>query len=179
MKEFFKLASVNNLSKKEKIAIKLAAFFIVMLSLSMYFKENYKINITSSLPEGIYEIEKSWQYDYQDVVLFDYKECCKLPDPSLPPYNNMMKIITGTPGDEIKHLEDGSILLKKKNGEEIVFSVKKESKGGFPIPIIKEGVIPKDYYFMTTNHKASFDSRYYGLVHKKFFKGKGSPVILF
>ncbi|MFN9001671.1 MAG: S26 family signal peptidase, partial [Holosporales bacterium] len=73
----------------------------------------------------------------------------------------VIKYIAGVPGERISIKNDIIFVENRKIGA----LQKTDSKGNLLLPI-KEGVIPKDNYFVAGTHSLSFDSRYekFGLV---------------
>ena len=71
-----KKISVNiNLCRRIQIMLFLTQFLII--SALIYFKCNYVINVTPSLPRGIYRLEKPENLKQGDIVLFDIDEDIK------------------------------------------------------------------------------------------------------
>ena len=72
-------------------------------------------------------------------------------------YQNIwfVKYMSGVAGDEVVRTDQSFYI----NGE-YIGDAKKESKGGVALQPSNGGVLPKGYYFVSTPHEDSFDSRY-------------------
>lgn len=57
-----------------------------------------------------------------------------------------------------------------------VFEVFERDTKGRPLPMIKEGRIPKKKYFVTSPAVRSYDSRYWGLIDESDIIGKAYPL---
>jgi signal peptidase I len=98
-----------------------------------------------------------------DIAVFEYP---------LEPNKDFIKRIIGAPGDRIE-IKDKVVY---RNGEPLHEPYKQTRGFGFTINIaddIPEFTVPAEFYFvMGDNRDSSSDSRYWGFVHRKSFKGK-------
>lgn len=146
---------------KNKIFFK-TAFILVLLvasGVSLFYYKGVKINLTPSLPQGIYTRLPAAAYKADDIVSFPIPEndivrqqFKKYPGRKLPKY--FMKVVYGIAGDSV-HRVDDIILINDQN-----------------LPLLpnvptsmQSCIIPDGYVFVGTPHERSFDSRYYGLIH--------------
>lgn len=175
------LKKIKNPTRAEKISYIFAGGFIAFLVLLFFAGKFVKINTTESMPRGIYLVDNNVdKIQRGDMIVFDYQSCCRIADPTTPDAKYFLKIVLGLPGDKIKHLDKDTIKIISKKGNSIKkLHLVERSRGGYKLPKVKEGVIPPDYYFVYTEEKKSFDSRYYGLINKEYIKAKATPLWIY
>mgnify|MGYP005849754489 CR=1 FL=1 len=160
----------------KKVATYTLFYFPAALFLSLVvFSRFFVINYTESLPTGIYTFSNNlYHLKEGDTVTFDYKLCCKIKGLDLPLFDNFMKNITGVEGDKLYYKDEAQtiLILEKKDGTKKEFEMLAESFDGQKLPKIKPTTIGDGYFFLTTPAERSFDSRYYGLVHRTYMKHK-------
>lgn len=128
-------------------------------------------NVTDSIPEKVVWISFDKEdLEKDDLVAFS---------PKVFGLNNIiaLKKISGTPGDQIK-------IQVKTNTNELLInnrtigSILPAQIDGKPLHPIEEKTIPKGFYFVSTDHALSFDSRYeeIGLINKDDIIGKAYAI---
>lgn len=123
----------------------------------------FRINTTHSLPHYLYLVQKNNFPKKGEFVGFTH-----------PLFNGVViKRVSGIPGDKIE-IKNHNIYIA---GQHICPLVDKNSKGEPLIPI-KEKVIPRGYYFVSGDHRRSFDSCYqaFGLVHQSQVEGRAWAI---
>jgi len=81
----------------------------------------------------------------------------------------LVKIISGIPGDNVTHCDDTVIV-----NDELIGSVQTRTKNNIPLHPGFSGEITDNYYFVSSPHPDSFDSRYreVGLIHQSQLLGR-------
>ena len=166
-----------------EVCLLLVDLLVVVLIAAWIF--GFRINITPSLPEGIYQLS-SEDVDRGDLVVF-----CLPPDN---PFSSLagergylgpgccnsglrplLKHLVGLPGDDLL-IENDSLIL---NGFNLTGSErpKRDRQGRtLPHPLLKAGIIPDGQALvLSLEHVGSFDSRHFGLIPLASFK-KVRPV---
>jgi type IV secretory pathway protease TraF len=130
------------------------------------------INATESMPKSVYFYK---QYDNCALVEGDKVIFPLFVDvPKDYPFkkgSHFIKIVACTEGSYLSQKEVEGGLETYCDGRLIAVAKSKDGLGNELTQFRFNGAIPEDMYFMNTLHRASFDSRYYGLVHKKQITG--------
>jgi len=141
----------------------------------------FRINTASSLPKGIYKItEKSSCCEKGDLILF-----C-LPDAATEKAKKrgyvkggfckgglwpLMKTVKGVSGDKIE-IKNGNINI---NGAPLGKVLEKDSRGR-EMKRLKNFTLSENEFFAISHHPKSWDSRYFGPIHRKSIIGKMKRV---
>ena len=167
-----------------KIIIALIISFSIFSTISYIL--GYRLNLSSSIPPGIYKLDKKATYTKGDLVIFCLSEkeakYAKMkgyigmgivcPAFSVP----LTKYITAAAGDSISI--DSDIII---NGKDVLNSVVlKTDHEGHQTKRIKyhNRILKEDEYILFSNYNPnSYDSRYYGIIHHNQIIGKSSPII--
>lgn len=154
----------------------LLIFLITLNLLGIYTRKSFVINISSSIPIGIYKVDKNTDLKRGDIITFSTKNYSDILNYSGSIKNiTFSKYIAGISGDYIR-IENNKIYINDKEKGNI-FKVDglnnklpqlKEKKH-----IVKEGEV----FVLGTNDK-SFDSRYYGCIKKSDVIYKLVPFII-
>lgn len=146
-------------------------FFLGLISFSalfISFKNNYviDINLTESLPQKVFLVEKNAGFKRGDLVKFGFETT----DERF--YENgteMIKYLMGVPGDEVVFKGLDFYI----NGE-YIGTAKSNAKTGEKLVLNQSKVLGEDEYFVFSPHKDSFDSRYamMGYIHKHQIQGR-------
>ncbi|KDN94713.1 signal peptidase I [Hydrogenovibrio marinus] len=146
----------------------LMLFVIIEIVGLHYLSQHFinPINLSTSLPQSAYLIEKGSSFSRGDKVLFSYQEHKHLV------YTNgtqMVKIVAGVPGDKVEFKGHSFFINGKYFGKYKDYSIK-----GVKLVPNKSHVLGKDEYFMYATNPDSFDSRYVymGYVKKSQILGK-------
>lgn len=156
----------------------IALFLGVLYVVFSYFNKNYVINVTASLPIGIYKLEKiDNEINKGDIVLFQAKNNI----------NNFMlergyiskriksfiKRVEGIKGDTI---DVGNFL--EVNGKKIKESLPKKDLLGRDLKR-KDGTytLKANEYFLVGDKINSFDSSYMGIIKRDQIKYKANLVL--
>jgi conjugal transfer pilin signal peptidase TrbI len=133
------------------------------------FSEYYTIgvNLTDSLPEQIYLISKDKMPRTRDDYISFHAPNNKLHK------EPFLKLVGGIEGDIVEEKSRNFYI----NGVPIGYA-KEYSKTGEKIELGFTGVIPKGCYFVYSNHKDSYDSKYkdIGLVCRADVIGTALPI---
>jgi signal peptidase I len=148
----------------------IASTTILLIGQSI-FSANYQIgiNLTDSLPGTFFLIEKdNVDLKQGDLVSFRNKNTILYPN------KNLLKIITGKPGDYITIDPQ----LRSYQINQYKFIAKEFSKTGKKLEFFqfKKNIIPDNKYFVTTPAKDSYDSRYFGFIDKSQIIGKAWAI---
>jgi conjugal transfer pilin signal peptidase TrbI len=132
------------------------------------------INASPSLPYWAIWLDRDSVPVRGDIILFDppaspllEKHFGKEPKP-------FGKRVSGVPGDIVT--EKGRVFFV--NGK-LVAKAKINSRRGEALALGPTGTVPKGCYFVTTEHKDSFDSRYaaIGWICRQRILGVGRPIL--
>jgi len=159
--------------RKGLYGLKFFIAFLVFTILFMVLKTKYHFGInefTESLPDLIFVVEKGNEFERGNLVEFSYKNKTDTPmkmyfeDGSL-----FIKQVIGMPGDDV-NFKDGVFYI---NGIEFG-RAKEHAKDGKKLERNVTKTLGKDEYFVFTQHKDSFDSRYayVGYINKSQVVGK-------
>ena len=136
------------------------------------------IQPTESMPKGIYRILPPEHIHKGDIVIFDFpKSVAHMKSRMWVPSESglLMKSVQGVFNDQITVTEDGLYINDVYFGE-----VKTHDRQGLPLPSFKgRHLIKKDYFFVASRNKNSFDSRYFGLIARSTIQGIAKPIITF
>ena len=161
----------------KKIQITLFLFQMLIISNLIYFKCNYVINATPSLPLGIYKLKKPNDLKTGDIVLFDISADIKeiMAERGYIP-NRRTKLLKTIGAFENNKVEIISNILyvDGENYGEIFDS----DPLGRKLPQIKIKV-EKGYFLALTKQNLSFDSRYFGQIDLNRIKKKAELVYEF
>lgn len=155
------------IKKIDRWVIAIAMF---ILALSIIFGDSFAIQPTGSLTKGIYlksDIQRPLKTGDIVSVSFKNEDISKRPDtyplPKSMPWHNFIKIIAGVPGDIINVTVDGVFINGKYWGP--VYNI---TSKGEPLKRAIDGEyrLEKDWFLTLTPKSRSYDSRYYGPVHK-------------
>ena len=147
--------------KKRNHIIKILIFFIPILLIIIARSSDYYvgINLSDSINKKIFIYQKniSYQPKIGDLIIFKV--------PKNDPYfgnKEFVKKIIGVKGDEISQ-QDREYTINKIKVRAKIFAKNGERLKNFNL---KENTIPHNHYFVYSNHKDSYDSRYFGYVSR-------------
>ena len=181
--------NIRNCWQRHKfVALFSILFAVVSLSLAALWGAGFRVNLTPSLPQGIYRLtaETARKGDFVcfclprsntfSRVALDRNYLGRGYCPSgLRP---LLKKLAGTPGDRIKITAHGLYL----NDEALANTIRLDlDRNGRAVPpsLLADGVIPAGFgLVISQEHAGSFDSRYFGLVPLKLLK-KAQPILFF
>lgn len=136
--------------------------------MKLYFYNNYCINISSSVPKGLYKLKKINELEKGKIVYLEIPDNAKSiiwEREYLPKHiNHLVKYIKGVPGDFIQVRENKLFI-----NNEYIGSIKKSDKQGNKL----ESVLPKNYtlkedeYILLGIDDNSYDSRYFGIIKRE------------
>lgn len=162
----FKKKEKSTYQKLKKTLINLGAILIVGFFLFDFAKENFRINVSESIPTGIYRVYPIDTIKKGDCIVFETDESTRefmlkrgyIKENS----KAFIKKVAGMEGDII---EIGEYL--KINDKTIKKIYAKDSMGN-PLPL-KTGkyTLKKDEFFMLGDHERSFDSSYMGIIKRE------------
>lgn len=134
------------------------------------------INVTPSLPPGIYQLMPEGQITRGDVVLIVDLNAIGV-DRSLCPYKGLLKQAAAFGGDTID--SDGKYILV--NGRQLPDSnLFIHDKYGKELPQQKYPyVVPQGSVYLTSMHMYGYDSRYYGPISIEHIAGKARLLFSF
>ncbi len=175
-----------NKARFKKVGILTIGIFTIVVAFGclLYFF-GFRINLTASLPLGIWQIDKSFtQIEKGDYVWFKptkeiadfgiergyFEKNPKCENNSIP----LLKIAYGLPGDTYSFHDD----FVRINNQPIpnIKRRKKDTKNQL-MPIIPNGIVREKHLFVLTLHPHSYDSRYYGTIPLENIEGTAKPIL--
>ena len=171
-----KLKKENKMKKYRNKYLILLIFLITLNILGIYTRKSFVINISSSIPVGIYKVDKSTDFKRGDIVTFSTKKYKDILDyPGSIKNITFSKYVVGISGDYIR-IENNKIYINnKKKGN--IFKVDRLNN---KLPQLKEKeyIVKEDEVFVLGTNDKSFDSRYYGCIKKSDVIYKLVPLII-
>ncbi|MDA0345560.1 MAG: S26 family signal peptidase [Proteobacteria bacterium] len=146
----------NKLKKISRLKLILYVIMPIILLFAFSLKYSIRINVSGSLPYKVFILDKgNKQAEIGKIMAF------------IAPNNgyykgDFAKYVMGIPGDEVKYEGDDVFV-----GNLYIGKVKIKSKEGDLLSKGPSGIIPKGHYFMASDHKDSFDSRYKNIGYVK------------
>lgn len=154
----------------------LSIFLLVLNTLGIYTRKCFVLNISSSIPIGIYKVDKSIDFKKGDIITFSTKNYSDILNYSGSIKNvTFSKYVVGISGDYIR-IENNKIYINnKKKGN--IFKVDGLNN---KLPQLKEKkyIVKVDEVFVLGTNDKSFDSRYYGCIKKSDVIYKLVPFII-
>ena len=154
----------------------LLIFLITLNILGIYIRKYFVLNISSSIPIGIYKMDKNIDFKRGDIVTFSTKNYSDILNYSGSIKNiTFSKYIAGISGDYIR-IENNKIYINNKEKGNIFKVDGLNNK----LPQLKEKkyIVKVDEVFVLGTNDKSFDSRYYGCIKKSDVIYKLVPFII-
>lgn len=161
---------------------------VLPVYLTLFALLGLKINLTPSIPIGIYRAVKTDGIALNDIAEYcldygAYVSIAKTRDylrhgPCPSGLQPLVKVVKGLPGNVLAINEQGQITV---DGEELRFSeIAGHDSQNRPLPCsgLVLGEIPAGKAFLISYHQGGFDSRYFGLAEIEKLK-KVRPLITF
>lgn len=158
------------LTTKKALKTLIGSFIFCILVFIACAAIGVKVNLSASMPLGLYKITDKVVLEKGDIVNFtvpnnavikqQYKKYPLLSKPEC-----FLKVIYGVAGDEI-FINDKTVLV----GDHQLRLIDGVST------ILQPGVISDGFIFVGTPHDKSFDSRYYGLILSDTITGVYKPL---
>jgi len=149
-------------------SIVIVSVLCICVAVIFNYKYAIMINATGSLGNWAFLVKKG-------VIPQEKGEYIAFIPPKNPYYTKtFVKIIGGVAGDEVRHEERVFYVGDTKIGK-----AKEVSLKGEPLDIGPVGVIPEDHYFVYTQMKDSYDSKYktIGWIPKDLVVGTAYPIL--
>jgi conjugative transfer signal peptidase TraF len=170
---------------------KLAVFYVLVTSLCLlafifvtFHALGFRVNRSESLPDRVYRITRLSENEplkTGDIVLIDLS---KISNPVIDrgmergyvsrAWNQpMLKRIGAVPGDSIT-LKDGYMFVNGEAAAKMTVASRDSFGGGlfpWPTPV----VLSNGQYWLVSEPKRGFDSRYFGPIHRNAFTHKAKP----
>lgn len=164
------------MKKYRKKYIILSIFLITLNLLGIYTRKCFVLNISSSIPIGIYKVDKSIDFKKGDIITFSINNYPNILDyPGNIKNITFSKYIAGISGDYIK-IENNKIYINDKEKGNIFKVDGLDNK--LPQFKEKEYMVKEDEIFVLGTNDKSFDSRYYGCIKKSDVIYKLVPLII-
>ncbi len=152
-------------------------------SVAAFWLLGLRLNLSDSQPHGIYRLDASRAADLGDVVVScvphaDRERAARLlPGGPLRPCDGLapvMKTVVAVTGDHVS--VDGSAV--RVNGSPLPDSAPfPNDRAGRPMPIAwRTGHLPAGQVWLAGHTPRSYDSRYFGPVHRAAIRGVATPV---
>ena len=169
--------------KFRKLIIAIWIFiFIILGTVSIFRLNNYILNISESLPIGIYQKLDSHEYKIGDYVVIsipeEYKEFMYsrgYMENDKFSVKTILKKIEGANGDSFEIIGESLI----KNNNDIIAKVFNKDSKGRELPKISKITLKNGEYFLLGEHPHSLDSRYLGKFKEKDILYKVRPILTF
>lgn len=175
----------NDLKILRKLLIKIFSILFIIIIILKFLSNFFIINITKSLPIGIYKKINKENIEVGDYVLFKIKdkEILNIMLNNHYIFNsneNILKKVVGIENDIFTTKKDDLFFkILFKNGKRINIIKEKDSLGR-QLPQIKEKIIVKNgEIFVMGTHTNSFDSRYFGTIYIKDILSVCEPFLIF
>ena len=132
------------------------------------------INSSESLPNWAFFVERNAEPRRGDYVFFTPPRTRLLVRHFGEDHGALGKRVLGMPGDVVSH--DGAVV--KVNGRPVA-RMKPLTRSGEPLHAGPTGAVPQGCYYVGTDHKDGFDSRYaeIGFVCRRQLLGTGTPIL--
>ena len=164
------------MKKIKKKSLFFPLFLIILNTLGIYTRKYFVLNISSSIPIGIYKVDKSTDFKRGDIVTFSTKRYKDILDyPGSIKNITFSKYIAGISGNYIR-IENNKIYVNNKEKGNI-FKVD-GLNNRLPQLKEKEYIVKEDEVFVLGTNDKSFDSRYYGCIKKSDVIYKLVPLII-
>lgn len=164
-------------NKLKKFIKMLVIILGLVYTVKLYIYNNYCINITPSIPKGIYKLKKIESLERNKVVYIEIPDNAKKiiwGREYLPKHiNYLVKYIKGIPGDTIQ-VKSNSLYI---NGE-FEGSIRKYDLQGkkldSELPI--DYILKEEEYILLGSDDNSYDSRYFGIIKKDKILKEASKI---
>ena len=164
------------MKKIKKKSLFFPLFLIILNTLGIYTRKYYVLNISSSIPIGIYKVDKSIDFKKGDIITFSTKNYSDILNYSGSIKNvTFSKYVAGISGDYIR-IENNKIYINNKEKGNIFKVDGLNNK--LPQLKEKEYIVKEDEVFVLGTNNKSFDSRYYGCIKKSDVIYKLVPLII-
>lgn len=171
-------------NKRKFLTILFLTVSVLFIASYVFTSLNYTINITSSLPLGIYKTKSITTLQRGDIILFclDPKFSEKVADKKVLtqgtcPFNlaKIGKKVVAVPNDAVTINQDGITVNEKTLANT---KVNLDVVATLEIPLIEyEGILRSHEYVVASEKDNSFDSRYFGIVTEDKILGTLRPVL--
>ncbi|STO26870.1 Signal peptidase IB [Fusobacterium necrogenes] len=149
----------------------------IVYTVKLYIYNNYCINITPSIPKGIYKLQDIKNLERNKIVYIEIPDNAKKiiwEREYLPQHiNYLVKYIKGIPGDSIQ-VKNNNLYI---NGE-FKGNIKKYDLQGkklnSELPI--DYVLKENEYILLGSDNNSYDSRYFGIIKKDKILKEASKI---
>lgn len=177
--------SFNKKRFKKVSLICISVFSVIFISGCLLYQAGVRLNLTPSLPVGIWKIDKSftriekgdyvWFAPTKKIAEFGIERGYLKENPDCK--NNaipLLKVVYGLPGDSYSFHENqiriNNIPVEKAKR-------RKTDSQGRTMPQISNGIVRGKHLFVLTLNSHSFDSRYYGTIPMNNVEGTARPII--
>ena len=153
----------------------LGAGALALSSLAAFGQDHaLMINASPSLPYWAIWLNRGATPHRGDIILFDPPPSALLKKHFGEEPKPFGKRVSGVPGDVVAE-KDRAFFVNGK----LVATAKLNSRLGEPLALGPTGTVPQGCYFVTTEHKDGFDSRYaaIGWICRQRILGVGSPIL--
>ncbi|MBF0451288.1 MAG: S26 family signal peptidase [Candidatus Magnetomorum sp.] len=166
---------------KNKSFICIVAVSVSFVLASFFLSHHYVIQISSSLPCGVYKKKAISETiligQIVLVVLSPEIRSFMINQQWIPAHLNyfLMKPVAARPGDHVRITPDAVYINHQYKGP-----VKQVDQEGKHLPhYLFDGILKKNTYFLLGTAQNSFDSRYFGPIHKQSIINSVEPFITF
>lgn len=153
---------------------------IILLGSSFFSTKYFTVNLTDSIPKGIYLLKEPENLKKGDYIVFQIPENALsyihgrkyLPKIA----TNLIKTVGALPGDRIEIIADKLMINGSPYGK-----INKFDSKGLKLPILKsEDLVLKQEEILPLAEKdKSFDGRYFGKIRIENISFKAKPLFLF
>lgn len=135
--------------------------------MAWFIESHLLFTLTPSLSHRVYLMGKAKEIGKNDYVVFSLKG-----DRVANDKDKLLKRVSCAEGDVLKTAGKEYFCNGRSLGTAKDFSLKGERLENF----VYNGVIGKNHLFVTGDHKDSYDSRYFGFIHKDQVVAKAYPL---
>lgn len=158
---------IKNISKPRKYGLTVIVL-LIFLALIRGERKLFTINISDSLPRGIYLLKHKNNLKKGDIVL------AKVKNDKRTSGINLLKKITAVEGDIIE-IKNNELYINNINTNR---KLEKYDVEGKPLisKLPKKLTLHKHEYFIEGTHEKSYDSKYFGIVNEEMILNKANKI---
>ena len=156
---------------------------VVLVAMTLIIRVD--VNYTHSLPDHVFITVKGWKSGLGRGDYVAYIFPTENPASPFRKGDHMVKLVLGTPGDEVKVDPERNVSIHRSGdrfapflGASQVGKAKPVSKAGKPLEAIAPGIVPESRFFVFAPHPDSLDSRYamVGFISEDDIIGRTFPI---
>ena len=170
-------SSKKPITRCRRAVVALAVVATTILSLGPCFGKQIYLNVTDSVPVGLYLLSTNEGFEKNDLLLLRRPhdlESLAQNRPWLRTRTVFLKRLQGRAGDRFCATEQTFTLAER------TVPVAANDRDGEPLPHLPSGCqeVPEGAFIVLGDNQSSFDSRYFGPVDESLVIGKAIPIFV-